>query len=123
MLNAGDLLAKLKKRDTYDFVKECHLDFENIFQFQKAKDLISSVTKELGQQHKDFKFNISEIGFGIKDRDPFKECKFYDKTMKPIKIAKSNDSCFSMLKPSGRIELSLRIYLKNRIKNPIDTDI
>lgn len=117
-MGAGDLLAKLKKRSTYDFVKEYHYYFENIFQYQKARDEIVFVTEALEQQHKDFKFDISEIGFGVKERDPFKECKFYDKTMKTIEIVESNDSCFSMLKPNGRIELSLRIYVKNRIKNP-----
>lgn len=28
--------------------------------------------------------NQAEIGFGMKDKDPFAECRFYDKT-KPVK--------------------------------------
>ena len=50
----------------------------------------------------------------MKDRDQLGECRFYDKTKKKFEIEVENRKFFSMLRPDGIVELSIRLYVKDR---------
>lgn len=66
---------------------------------------------------------MTEIGYGMQDRNPFEECKFYDKSLKKKEILTFNKNLFTMLKPEGLVEISLRIYYNERLKNPTSEKI
>ena len=59
--------------------------------------------------------NSFEIGFGIKDKDPFDECKFYDKYLPRKEIESSNKKHFSMLRPPQILELYFCYYFKKSL--------
>ena len=56
----------------------------------------------------------NELSFGITKKDPFKQCKFYDAAETSFSIQEENHSFFSMLKSPNILEVSLRLYVKDR---------
>ena len=109
-------MIKLKKRDIYDFVCEHHkhYSFGKIEDFHRDKNALKNLKNELKKKDDRFILKLSDLGFGIKDKDPLEECRFYDKTKKIVTVEKDNKKFFSMLRPDGIVELSIRLYVKDR---------
>ena len=66
-----------------------NFSYEERFLYQTIKETIKNLIKS-EKQNEGIVIQSGEIGFGIKDKDPFEQCKFYDKSQETKEIEETS---------------------------------
>jgi len=117
---AKELLQRVAKRDLYTMIGQTILSYRvDVKDTQRLRDDIVSRMEVDSNNPEDYVVHIIEFNYGMKDKDPISQVRFYDKNRPNVAIRLKKSQVSQML-PEQFAEQHIRLYYKHHDQHTIE---